>query len=174
MSRLLKLLVAAALVVPTAWAATTFNSNTAPQGAHYRNGSSEPVCSVSGLTVSCTGTEIGGVGNTDADLLLSVTYSATVQCRNHGGKIVNVKTQTTTDSSSDDFTDVRNGTLYVSEISSSSPTEQSLTQSATCPNGNWTKVLVPGSATVSSYRYTLTFQGYSSPAIVLSGTGADG
>jgi hypothetical protein len=44
------------------------NFNNAPQGAHYRQGSSEPVCTenVTTNTVSCTGTTIGGVGNTNA------------------------------------------------------------------------------------------------------------
>jgi len=120
----------------------------------------------SGLGLRCTETAIGGVGNTDADLLLSVSYSATVQCRNNGGKIVDVKTQVTAASSSDDDTDVRNGTLFVSAISSSSPSEQSFKDAARCPNGNWDK-LISGTPSVSSYSYTLTFHGYSLPAITL-------
>ena len=163
----LSALAIATMALSTAWATTSFTGNTAPAGAHYSNGSREPVCSVDGLVVSCTGTAIGGVGNTDADLLLSVSYSATVQCRNNGGKIVNVKTQITTAGSSDDDTDVRNGTLFVSAISSSSPSEQSFKDAARCPNGNWDKLMASGSPTVSSYTYTLTFQGYSLPAITL-------
>ena len=148
---------------------TTFNDLTAPEGAHYRRGSGEPECTVGGLIVSCTGTEIGGVGNTDATLLLSVSYSATVQCRNRGGNIVEVKTQTTTATSSDDLTDVRNGTLFVSEVSSSSPTTQSFLNAATCPNGNWTKLLVEGSPSVSSFTYTLTFDGFDQAAVTVTG-----
>jgi hypothetical protein len=148
---------------------TSFTSSTAPNGAHYRNGFSEPVCSLSGGGVSCTGTAIAGVGNTDATLLLQVSYSATVQCRNRGGKIVDVKTQTTTSVSSDDLTDVRNGTLYVSSVSSSSPSDQTFLDAASCPNGNWTKLLVDGSRSVSGYLYTLTFDGFVQPAISISG-----
>lgn len=153
----------------SAWAVTDFGGNAAPAGAHYRQGSGEPTCQVTGLSVSCTGTQIAGVGNTDADLVLSVAYSATVQCRNHGGKIVEVKTQLTTSSSSDDFTDVRNGTLYVLPVSNTAPSEQSLVDAATCPNGNWTRLLVEGSAAVQSYSYTLTFIGYTMPVIYFTG-----
>jgi hypothetical protein len=149
---------------------TTFNDLTAPQGAHYRQGSGEPVCTVTGLIVSCTGTEIGGVGNTDATLLLDVSYTATVRCRNRGGNIVDVKTQTTTAISSDDLTDVRNGTLFVSAVSSSSPTTQSFLDAATCPNGNWTKLLLEGTPDVSSFTYTLTFDGFTQPAISVTGS----
>ena len=61
-----------ALAAVPALAVTNFNSNTAPSGAHYRNGSSEPVCMINQTTdtVSCTGTTIGGVGNTAATVSL--------------------------------------------------------------------------------------------------------
>ena len=66
------------------------NFDNAPSGAHYRKGSAEPVCTEStvpttgAITVSCTGTTIGGVGNTNADLLLSVTGTANFVCHNPG------------------------------------------------------------------------------------------
>jgi hypothetical protein len=156
------------LALSAAWAVTNFGGNSAPAGAHYKQGSAEPACAVSGLSVSCTGTQIGGVGNTDADLLLSVSYSATVQCRNNGGKIVDVKTQITTGSSSDDATDVRNGTLYVSTVGVTGPTDQSFVDAASCPNGNWTKLLVQGSPVLSGFAYTLIFHGYTEPAISIT------
>ena len=150
--------------------ATSFTALTAPSGAHYRQGSREPTCSVSGISVSCTGTQIAGVGNTDATLLLSVSYSATVQCRNNGGQIVDVKTQgTSTTPAPDDATSLRNGTLTVSSFSASNvPTDEAFESRATCPNGNWTKELL-GTATVSSFTYTLTFVGFSQPAITVTG-----
>jgi hypothetical protein len=160
---------ALALAIPTAWAVTSFTGNTAPAGAHYAAGAVEPTCSVSGLTVSCTGTVIGGVGNTDATLALSVSYSATVQCRNNGGKIVNVKTQITTATPlPDELTDVRNGQLTVSSFSSSPPSTQSFLDAAICPNGNWDKVPL-GSPVVSSFTYTLTFDGFDLAAITVTG-----
>lgn len=157
----------AAVVLSAAWATTAFNTSTAPSGAHYKQGFGEPVCTVDGLSISCSGTQIGGVGNNDADLLLSVAYAATCTCTNNGGKLVDVKTQVTTSSTSDDLTDVRNGTLVVSAIEPTTPpTTQSFLDAAVCPNGNWTKAL-KGSATISSYSYTLTFQGYTQAAITL-------
>jgi hypothetical protein len=153
-----------ALALSTAWAVTTFNGNTAPSGAHYAQGEGEPTCSVSGLSVSCTGTRIGGVGNTDATLVLSVSYSGVVQCRNRGGQIVEVKTQTTSTTSSNNLTQVKNGQLTVLPVSSST-TQQALESQATCPNGNWTRELQ--SASVSSFRYTLTFEGFGQPVIAI-------
>lgn len=156
----------AVIAVSTAWATTNFAN--APQGAHYRQGSTEPACAISGLNVSCTGTQIAGVGNTDADLVLSVSYSATVDCTNRGGKLVPVKTQITTASSNDEDTDVRNGTLFVSAINvSSPPTEDAFKNAATCPNGNWTKSMPAGSPAVSAFTYTLTFDGFNAPVVIV-------
>lgn len=167
-STTLGLSLTAALTAPAAWGITVFPDR-APNGAHYRQGASEPVCTISGLTVSCTGTQIAGVGNTDADVSLTVTYSATVQCQNNGGQIVDVKTQTTVSNPApDEATEVRNGTLVVSPFSASNPpTNQTFVDLASCPNRNWTKVLL-GTPTVSGYTYTLTFEGYTAPAIVVT------
>lgn len=159
-----------ALALPTAWAVTNFGGNTAPAGAHYSNGCREPTCSVSGLTVNCTGTAISGVGNIDADLVLSVAYSATVQCRNKGGQLVEVKTQLTTGSSSDRDTSLKNGTLTVSAISVTGPSDADFIKRATCPNGNWTKELVAGSPLITGYTYTLSFKGFTGAAITLTQT----
>jgi len=164
----LGLSVATALLAPAAWGITVFQDR-APTGAHYRQGASEPVCTISGLAVNCTGTKIAGVGNNDADVNLTVTYSATVQCRNHGGQIVDVKTQSTVSTPApDETTALRNGTLVVDAFGTSNPpTTQSFLDMASCPNGNWTKVLL-GTPTVSSFTYTLTFQGYTAPAITVT------
>jgi hypothetical protein len=168
LTSILGLSVAAALIAPAAWGLTVFPDR-APNGAHYRQGYGEPVCTISNLTVSCTGTQIAGIGNNDADLSLTVTYSATVRCRNHGGQIVDVKTQTTsTTPAPDDATALRNGTLVVAPFSTSNPpTSDTLVALATCPNPNWTKELL-GTASVSSFTYTLTFQGYTAPAITIT------
>lgn len=161
------LALAAALAAPMASATVVFNSSTAPNGAHLSRGSPQPSCTVnpSTLTVSCNAYQIGGVGNTDAELRLSAIYSATVTCTNNGGKLVNVKTQTTTTNSGDALTELRNGTLYVSAISVSPPTTQAFLDAASCPNGNWTKKLANGSPALSSYSYSLTFEGYPGPAV---------
>ena len=147
---------------------TTFGPSTSPNGAHYQNGFGEPTCGISGVSVTCTGTEIGGVGNTDATLELTVIAEATIQCRNKGGNIVEVKSQVETDFNADDHTDVRNGTLYVSAFTVAGPTDAQFLAAATCPNGNWTKLML-GSPVVRSYDYELVFAGYNSSAISITG-----
>ena len=153
------LAVAAALALPAAaWAQTN-----GPSGAHFANGSAPPNCTVDGTqSVSCTGTVIGGVGNTNAVAMLSATYSGTVQCKNHGGQIVEVKTQTTEGTSSGTLRPSRNGQLVVPPLSTTAPSADDLMKDATCPNGNWTKLLL-GGPNLTSYVYTITFVGYTQP-----------
>lgn len=162
------LAVAAAFALPAAWG-TTYPAY-GPSGAHYANGYTEPVCSVdpSTQTVSCTGTVIGGVGNSNATATLSANYTATVQCRNHGGQIVDVKTQTTTSSSTGTLYPDRNGQLVVPPLNAAAPSGQSMTDKAVCPNGNWTKVLLSG-PTYTGYVYTLIFAGFTQPYISIVG-----
>ncbi|WP_020652726.1 hypothetical protein [Massilia niastensis] len=157
------------MTAPAAWSITVFEDR-APSGAHYRQNAGEPVCTVTNLVVSCTGTQIAGVGNNDADVRLTVSYSATVQCRNRGGQIVEVKTQSTSSTPApDDTTELRNGTLVVAAFSAQNvPSNQAFENLAVCPNGNWTKVLL-GTPRVTSFTYTLTFQGYTAPAITVTG-----
>jgi hypothetical protein len=81
----------------------------------------------------------GGIGNNDANLLLTVSYSATVQCRNRGGQIVDVKTEQTTSSGSDSDTRVRNGQLTVSPVSSTGPTDAQFEQGLREPS--WMQTL---------------------------------
>jgi hypothetical protein len=163
----LALALTAALAGPAAWAETIYTNG--PSGAHYANGSAEPVCTVNASQdVSCTGTTIAGVGNTNAVATLSVTYSGTVQCRNHGGQIVDVKTQTTESTSTPKLRPTRNGELVVSPLTVTAPTAAELVADATCPNGNWTKELL-GGPTLTSYVYTLVFAGYTQPFISIVG-----
>jgi len=157
----------ATLALSTAWATTNFGGNAAPSGAHYANNASEPVCSVNqNLTVSCTGTAISGVGNLDASLTVTTSYSGVVTCTNKGGNTVEVKTTSTSSSVlPNPVTSSRNGTLTVSPVTFGGTS--GLLANATCPNGNWTKTLA--SATLLSFTYTLTFDGFTEPVISISG-----
>ena len=167
MKNLALALLATILAAPAAWAETIAANG--PSGAHYASGFAEPVCTVDGaLDVSCTGTTIGGIGNTNATAVLSATYSGTVQCRNHGGQIVDVKTQTTEATSSGTLRPSRNGQLIVPPLSTTAPTAQELQNAAVCPNGNWTKLLL-GSPTLTSFVYTVTFAGFTQPYISIVG-----
>ena len=159
------LFAALAFAGPTA-AATNFDN--APQGAHYANRSSEPVCTVDGTTVTCTGTQIAGVGNTNATVELAVTTSVTGYCHNPGtnSKIVDPFTESDTASTSTDITSTKNGRLVVPEQSTTAPSAGDLLEGFSCPNPNWTPEIT---GTSFSYLYTLTFAGFTEPAIVLGG-----
>src|SRR5215212_8963689 len=102
-----------ALGTATAQAATNFNN--APQGAHYAKGASEPICTVSGTTVSCTGTSIEGVGHTNATVKLSVTSTISGVCHNPGtnSKVVEPFSKSVTTSTSSELTSTKNGRLNV-------------------------------------------------------------
>ena len=168
----LALLVTALAAVP-ALAVTTFNSNTAPSGAHYRSGFGEPVCTpttnttTGAITVSCTGTSIGGVGNTNANLLLTVNATANFVCHNPGNdNIVEPHSGTATDSDMATLTPSRNGQLTVGARSVTISPQEAAAQ-FTCPNPRWREEFTGFSG--GTYTYSLTFVGFSQPAILISG-----
>ncbi|KAL7755760.1 hypothetical protein ACKLNR_014287 [Fusarium oxysporum f. sp. zingiberi] len=141
-----------------------------PSGAHIKTG--DESCTCSGTTVNCDKFQLCGVGNRNANVLLTGSYSATVDCRNNGGQVVPVKAQGVTSSSSTGSLQPRNGCLTVPKLSTTTPTASQFEKQATCPNGNWTPVLRPGTTSLDSYTYTLTFAGCSSPYDPLTLTGS--
>jgi hypothetical protein len=161
----LSLLVTALAAVP-ALALTDFSN--APGGAHYRQGSAEPECTLNAdRSVSCTGTTIGGVGNTNAFLLLTVTVDADLTCTNKGGNVVEPHSGTFSDSVDADLTPNRNGQIVVGAVETDPITEEDILRDFTCPNGkNWTDAVV---GTTTSFSYTLTFDGFTEPAIEITG-----
>jgi hypothetical protein len=147
---------------------TTIDPSQAPTGTHLQTGTIS--CSVSGLSVTCTTYELAGVGNTNATATLDATYTATVQCRNHGGQIVEVKSQVESAPVTTGALEPKNGRLSVPSLTSSPvPTAADFEAQATCPNGNWTKELLGGTITLSSFTYTLTFDGFSGAYITITG-----
>lgn len=153
-----------------AQAATTINPAAAPTGTHLQTGTIG--CSVDSTTqlVTCTTFELAGVGNTNATATLTATYTATVQCRNHGGQIVEVKSQVTTAPTSTGKLEPKNGRLTVPQLTSGPvPTAAQFEARATCPNGNWTKELLGGTITLSSFTYTLHFAGFTGDYITITG-----
>jgi hypothetical protein len=162
-------LLALALAAVPALAATNFAN--APSGAHYRQGFAEPVCTTStvpttgAISVSCTGTQIAGVGNTNATLSLQVSGTANFVCHNPGNdNIVEPHSGTATDTTTVPLAPSRNGTLVVPAVSAEiSPAEAA--EQFTCPNPNWREEFTGFSAV--SYTYTLTFAGFSAPVISL-------
>ena len=174
MKRLLFVLTSAllALFVSTsaAQAATTINPSAAPTGTHLQRGAIG--CSVDPSTqlVTCSSFELAGVGGSNATGSLVASYTATVQCRNHGGQIVEVKSQVKTAPTTTGSLSPKNGRLSVPSLSSSPvPTAAQFESQATCPNGNWTKELENGTITLSSFTYTLHFAGFTGNYITITG-----
>jgi len=159
----LSLLVTAFAAVP-ALAVTNFDN--APSGAHYATGSAEPVCTLTGLTVSCTGTTIGGVGNTNATVTLAVTSTFTGTCTNPGGHLVEPFTESETTTTTSTVTSTRNGQLIVPAQTATGPTEEEFLATFECPNPNWTADVTTSDV---SFVYTLTFAGFTEPAILITG-----
>jgi hypothetical protein len=147
------------------------NAAGTPSGGHLQSGSIFCVVG-SDLSITCSTAEykINGIGNTNANALLDANYSATVDCTNKGGNLVEVKSQPETAPASSGTLRAKNGSLTVTPITTSAPTAQQFFAAATCPNGNWTKSLAGGSVTLESFTYTLTFVGFATPAVSLSGS----
>jgi hypothetical protein len=165
------LALAALLVTASASSAaitTTFDAAAAPTGTHLQTGSIG--CSISGGVVTCTPYELAGVGNSDATATLDATYSATVQCRNHGGQIVEVKSQSETAPTTTGRLRPKNGRLDVPQLQSGPvPSDADFEKNATCPNGNWTKETLESTITLASFTYTLHFAGFTGDYITITG-----
>jgi hypothetical protein len=144
--------------------ADSFNSANAPGSSHLTSGS--PSCTVNAnLSISCSPYVLGGVGHTNANVSLTASYSATINCTNHGGNLVESHTTTFSASSSATVTSSRNGQLSVPSQSASP-----FSAPQVCPNPNWTPSIAPGTLTLNSFTYTLTFAGFGSPYITITAT----
>ena len=155
-----------AVSASAASAATSINYANAPSGTHFANGSPTPTCTVNpDQSVSCNAYQLGGVGHTNATVDLSASYSGTVNCYNPDGHLVESHTTSFSTDSHATVTSTKNGQLGIPSQQTQSPT--SVPQ--TCPNSNWTPAFAPGSPTLVSYTYTVTFAGFSSPFISITG-----
>jgi hypothetical protein len=155
----------------SSWAAivvsVTFNGNTSPAGTHLSNGSPAPNCTVDGLTVTCNAYQLAGVGNTNSTLNMEAEYTADVECTNHGRQLVEVKTHVRDGSDLTIRPERRNGEMRVPAVTATATNAEFLAQ-ADCPNGNWTPTLKAGTPTLTSFTYTLTFDGFAT-AVTITG-----
>jgi hypothetical protein len=161
---------AALLVMASgAVAATTINPANAPSGTHLQAGAIG--CTVgSDGSVTCSAFELGGVGHTNATVDLVANYSATIDCTNKGGSLVESHSQdVAVESGPVTIRPDRNGRLRVDARIATAPTNQQILQQADCPNPNWTPSVHGGSVTLDSFTYTLTFAGFTSPYITITG-----
>lgn len=157
--------VALAAVAPGTYTPTagSFNGANAPGSSHLTSGS--PSCTVNAdRSIDCSAYVLGGVGRTNADVSLSASYSATIDCTNHGGSLVESHTSNFSADSSATATSTKNGQLSVPAQSVSGLS----TAPQTCPNSNWTPSIRGGTVTLNSFTYTLTFAGFSSAYITIS------
>lgn len=156
----------ALLIFSAPASAAVFPAN-APSGTHLQTGTIN--CTESAAGVSCTTYELAGVGHTNAVVSLSATYSATIQCTNHGGQLVEAHDDSVTEVTSATLTSSKNGRLTVPALSSTAPTDAEVLAQADCPNPNWTPSVLAGSVMLESWTYTLTFAGFASPYILITG-----
>jgi hypothetical protein len=155
---------ASAQVAPGTYTPTadSFNSANAPGSSNLKSGT--PACTVNAdRSIDCNAFVLSGVGSTNADVSLSASYSATIDCTNRGGNLVEFHTSTFSDTSGETLTSSRNGQLRVA-AQSVSP----FGAPQVCPNPNWTPSIRGGTVTLNSFTYTLTFAGFSSPYITIS------
>jgi hypothetical protein len=152
---------AASAVAPGTYPGSV-NSANAPGSSHLASGAIQCVVDAD-LNVDCANYVLGGVGNTNATVALSATYSATIDCTNKGGNLVESHTSTFSDSSTATVASTRNGQLRV-PAQSASPFEAP----QVCPNPNWTPSIREGTLVLESFTYTLTFTGFSSPAVLIT------
>jgi hypothetical protein len=158
---LLMLLVA--LTATVALAATTINPANAPEGTHLQSGAIG--CTVNAdLSVTCSSFELAGVGNTNATARLTASYTATIDCTNKGGNLVEAHTSTFSSSDVVPVTSTKNGRLSVPTLSVSP-----FSAPQVCPNPNWTPSIRAGTLVLNSFTYTLTFAGFDSPYITITG-----
>ncbi|GHH78777.1 hypothetical protein [Promicromonospora soli] len=156
----------ALLIFSSPASAAVFPAN-APSGTHLQTGTID--CTESAAGVSCTTYELAGVGRTNATVALAATYSATIQCTNRGGSLVESHDDSVTEVTSASLTSSKNGRLTVPALTSTTPTNAEILAQADCPNPNWTPSVQPGSVTLESWTYTLTFAGFTSPYVLITG-----
>jgi hypothetical protein len=169
MNKLVPFALATALAIPSAWAATVFDDAAAPNGTHVQSGT--PTCQETGFTVTCSSYDLAGVGRTNATADLTVTYSGTVLCTNPAGNVAPGQTQYPPLKTSTGSIQPKNGRMTVPLLSSANQAtiEAALMLNTNCPNRKWTKSVQAGSIAIVGYTYTLTFAGYNSAYITISG-----
>ena len=158
--------VAFADVAPGTYTPTagSFNGANAPGSSHLTSGS--PSCTVNAdRSISCSAYVLGGVGHTNADVSLVASYSATIDCTNKGGNLVESHTSNFSADSSATVASTKNGQLSV-PAQSVSP----FGAPQVCPNPNWTPSIRGGTVTLNSFTYTLTFNGFASAYITIAAT----
>jgi hypothetical protein len=157
--------VAFAAVAPGAYTpnAGSFNPANAPGSSHLTSGTVQCVVN-DARDINCSAYVLGGVGHTNATVSLTANYSATIDCTNNGGNLVESHTANFSADSKATVASTKNGQLSVPAQSVSGFS----TAPQVCPNPNWTPSIRGGVVTLNSFTYTLTFAGFTSAYITIS------
>jgi hypothetical protein len=151
------------VAVSASVALAAINPANAPSGTHLQSGTIG--CTVnSNLSVTCSSFELAGVGNTNAEVSLEANYTATINCTNHGGNLVESHTSSFSAGETFTATSSKNGRLRVASADAN-PFEAP----QVCPNPNWTPSIAPGTLVLTSFTYSVTFAGFDDPYILISG-----
>jgi hypothetical protein len=137
----------------------------APNGAHFAQDAVAPTCTITTnpatntISVSCTGTQLQGVGNTNALTSLEVDAEAQILCHNPGSKdkLVEPHTADITADNTNEDTPSRNGRIAISPISVT-VSEADVEQQFECPNPSWREEVT--TLTVTSVVYTVRFASF--------------
>src|SRR6266704_3025875 len=122
--------------------AGSFSSANAPGSSHLTSGS--PSCTVNAdRSIDCSAYVLGGVGHTNATVSLTASYSATIDCTNKGGNLVESHTSNFSADSSASVASTKNGQLSV-PAKSVSP----FGAPQVCSNPNWTPSIRGGTVTL--------------------------
>ena len=124
---------------------------------HYKKGG-QPVCTVSGDTVTCSTGTVAGLGNFDVEVSIFFNASQNQLCHAPGASGQTAQGQNPAIGSggagiSIPKGDIKNGTLIVPSISATANITASDAEGAGCPNPNWT-VTLDGPVTISGGVYT--------------------
>ena len=99
---------------------------------------------------------------------MAVTASVTGACHNPGNfMIVTPFTRTLTETTTTTVVSTKNGRLTIPAQSETITSAEALAD-FTCPNPNWTPEVTD--ITISSFTYSVTFAGFTEPAILITGT----
>ena len=127
-------------------------SATVALAQHFQG--AEPTCSVTGTTVTCTGSDIAGLGNDNVRAELIATYSGVIECTNPGGQVVEAHETTFSTESDTGVLRSKNGRVLVPQTSVSGPTELTRDEERTfCPNPQWDAALTD--VELESFTYTI-------------------
>ena len=139
-------------VIVTVTAAVVFAAS-----PHYKKGG-QPVCTVSGATVTCSTGTVAGLGTFDVEVSISFSASQNQLCHAPGASGQTAQGQNPATGSggagiSIPASEIHNGNLVIPSISATANITASSAEAAGCPNPNWT-VTLDGPVTISGGVYT--------------------